>query len=130
MRISDWSCDVCSSDLVGIGRALITANIVLAEKPQISADVQMANAAYGDYVVRKARGRIDYRGGRGRAQLVADGSTGVPFSLALNAALRPTLYAVALEGRASNIPFRFRSEERRVGKQLVSTCCSMESTDT
>src|SRR3546814_6762245 len=60
---------------VVIGRALLTANMVLAEQPQISADVQMANAAYGDYVVRKARGRIDYRGGRGRAQLVADGST-------------------------------------------------------
>ena len=92
---------------VVIGRALITANMVLADQPQISADVQMANAAYGDYVVRKARARVDYRGGRGRAQLVADGSTGVPFSIAMNAALRPTLYAVALEGRASNIPFRF-----------------------
>lgn len=92
---------------VVIGRALLTANMVMTDQPQISADVQMANAAYGDYVVRKARGRIDYRGGRGRAQLVADGSTGVPFSLAMNAALRPTLYAVALEGKASNIPFRF-----------------------
>ncbi|KEQ52855.1 translocation/assembly module TamB domain-containing protein [Sphingobium chlorophenolicum] len=92
---------------VVIGRALVTANIVMTDQPQISADVQMANAAYGDYVVRKARGRIDYRGGRGRAQLVADGSTGAPFSIAMNAALRPTLYAVALEGRASNIPFRF-----------------------
>jgi translocation and assembly module TamB len=92
---------------VVIGRALVTANMVLTDQPQISADVQMANAAYGDYVVRKARGRIDYRSGRGRAQLVADGSTGVPFSLAVNAALRPGVYAVALEGKASNIPFRF-----------------------
>nr|WP_087576023.1 translocation/assembly module TamB domain-containing protein [Sphingomonas sp. CDS-1] len=92
---------------VAIGRALIAANMVLADQPQITADVQMANAAYGGYVVRKARGRIDYRGGRGRAQLVADGSTGAPFSIAMNAALRPTLYAIALEGRASNIPFRF-----------------------
>jgi len=94
---------------VVIGRALIAANMVLADQPQVTADVQIANAAYGDYVVRKARGRIDYRGGRGRAQLVADGSTGVPFSLAMNAALRPTLYAVALEGKASDIPFRFAS---------------------
>lgn len=92
---------------VVIGRALLTANLLLTDQPQIAADLQMANAAYGDYIVRKARGRIDYRGGRGRAQLVADGSTGVPFSIAMNAALRPTLYAVALEGRASNIPFRF-----------------------
>lgn len=90
-----------------IGRALVTANMLLTDQPQISADVQIANAAYGDYVVRKARGRIAYQGGRGRAQLVADGSTGVPFSIAVNAALRPSLYAVALEGKAGNIPFRF-----------------------
>ena len=92
---------------VVIGRAILTANMVLTDQPRITADVQMANAAYGDYVVRKARGRIDYQGGRGRAQLVADGSTGVPFSIAMNAALRPTLYAVAIEGKASNISFRF-----------------------
>jgi translocation and assembly module TamB len=92
---------------VVIGRAILTANMVLTDRPRITADVQIANAAYGDYVVRKARGRIDYQGGRGRAQLVADGSTGVPFSIAMNAALRPTLYAVAIEGKASNIPFRF-----------------------
>lgn len=92
---------------VVIGRAIVTANMLLTDQPRITADVQMANAAYGDYVVRKARGRIDYRGGRGRAQLVADGSTGVPFSIAMNAALRPNLYAVALAGKASNIPFRF-----------------------
>ncbi|WP_340265828.1 translocation/assembly module TamB domain-containing protein [Sphingobium mellinum] len=90
-----------------IGRALVTANMLLTDQPQISADVQIANAAYGDYVVRKARGRIAYQGGRGRAQLVADGSTGVPFAIAVNAALRPSLYAVALEGKAGNIPFRF-----------------------
>ena len=92
---------------VVIGRAIVAADIVLTDQPRITADVQMANAAYGDYVVRKARARINYQGGRGRAQLVADGSTGVPFSIAVNAALRPNLYAVALEGKASNIPFRF-----------------------
>ena len=92
---------------VVIGRAIVAADIVLTDQPRITADVQMANAAYGDYVVRKARARINYQGGRGRAQLVADGSTGVPFSIAVNAALRPDLYAVALEGKASNIPFRF-----------------------
>lgn len=92
---------------VVIGRAIATADILLTDQPRIIADIQMANAAYGDYVVRKSRARINYQGGRGRAQLVADGSTGVPFSIAVNAALRPNLYAVALEGKASNIPFRF-----------------------
>ena len=91
---------------VVIGRAIVTASMVLTDQPQIRADAQIANAAYGDYVVRKARGRIDYQGGRGRAQLVADGSSGVPFSIAANAALRPDLYAVALQGKAANIDFR------------------------
>lgn len=91
---------------VVIGRAIVTASAVLTEQPQIRADAQIANAAYGDYVVRKARAKLDYRGGRGRAQLVADGSSGVPFSIAANAALRPDLYAVALQGRAANIDFR------------------------
>lgn len=91
---------------VVIGRAIVTASMVLTDQPQIRADAQIANAAYGDYVVRKARGRIDYQGGRGRAQLVADGSSGVPFSIAANAALRPNLYAVALQGKAADIDFR------------------------
>ncbi len=93
------------ADIV-IGRAIVTADMLLTDQPQIKADAQIANAAYGAYVVRKARAKLDYQGGRGRAQLVADGSSGVPFSIAANAALRPNLYAVALQGRASNIDFR------------------------
>jgi translocation and assembly module TamB len=91
---------------VVIGRAIVTASMVLTDQPQVVADVQLGNAAYGDYIVRKARAKLNYQGGRGRAQLVADGSTGVPFSVAVNAALRPNLYAVALQGKASNIDFR------------------------
>lgn len=93
------------ADIV-IGRAIITASLLLTEQPQIKADAQIANAAYGDYVVRTGRARIDYQGGRGRAQIVADGSSGVPFSIAANAALRPDLYAVAVQGKAANIAFR------------------------
>lgn len=89
-----------------IGRAIVTASMVLNDQPRIIADAQIANAAYGDYIVRKARAKLDYQGGRGKAQLVADGSSGVPFSIAANAALRPDLYAVALQGKAGNIPFR------------------------
>ncbi|GBH31770.1 translocation/assembly module TamB domain-containing protein [Sphingobium xenophagum] len=89
-----------------IGRAIVNASMMLTDQPRILADVQIANAAYGDYVVRTARAKVDYQGGRGKAQLVADGSSGVPFSIAANAALRPDLYAVALQGKAGNIPFR------------------------
>ncbi|AOF96568.1 translocation/assembly module TamB domain-containing protein [Sphingobium sp. RAC03] len=89
-----------------IGRAILTASMVLTDQPRIIADAQIANAAYGDYIVRKARAKLDYQGGRGKAQLVADGSSGVPFSIAANAALRPDLYAVAVQGKAANIAFR------------------------
>lgn len=91
---------------VTIGRAIVKASILLYDTPQITADAQFANAAYGDFVVRKARGKVNYQGGRGTAQLVADGSSGVPFNLAVNAALRPGLYAVALQGRADQVDFR------------------------
>ena len=91
---------------VVIGRAIVNASMVLTDQPRILADVQLGNAAYGAYVVRKARAKVDYHGGRGRAQVVADGSSGVPFSIAANAALRPDLYAVALQGKASNVDFR------------------------
>ncbi|MBH1997759.1 MAG: translocation/assembly module TamB domain-containing protein [Sphingomonadaceae bacterium] len=94
---------------VVIGRAIVTASMVLTDQPRIIADAQIANAAYGDYIVRKARAKLDYQGGRGKAQLVADGSSGMPFAIAANAALRPNLYAVALEGKTGNVPFRLAS---------------------
>jgi translocation and assembly module TamB len=90
---------------VVIGRAIVKAGVVLYDTPQVVADAQFANARYGAIVVRQARAKLNYRGGRGQAQLVADGSSGVPFSLAVNAALRPNLYAVALQGRADRIDF-------------------------
>ncbi|SNT01577.1 autotransporter secretion inner membrane protein TamB [Sphingomonas laterariae] len=92
---------------VMIGRALINASLVMTEQPRIVADVQVANGAYGDFIVRKARGKVNLQGGRGTAMLVADGSSGVPFSMAMNAAIRPTLMAVQVEGKASDVAFRF-----------------------
>src|SRR3546814_11734557 len=49
-----------------------------------------------------------YSGRRGRAQLVADGSSGMSFDIAANAALSPNRYVVALKGSADRIDFRFR----------------------
>ncbi|MDX3909768.1 MAG: translocation/assembly module TamB domain-containing protein [Sphingobium sp.] len=89
-----------------IGRAIVDASILLYDTPQIVADVQLANTTYGEYVIRQARGKVNYRGGRGTAQLVANGTSGVPFNVAMNAALRPNLYAVALKGRADRVDFR------------------------
>src|SRR3546814_7361696 len=83
MRISDWSSDVCSSDLHAVERAQGFDLVFVAE----------------------AVDRID-----GRVQGPA---------ATAHQCLRRQLAAVAGDGTRG-----FRSEERRVGKECVSTCRS------
>src|SRR3546814_17211679 len=93
MRISDWSSDVCSSDLI-----------------------------------RTAREQIDFRkvllhGGRRRRLAV-----GRLLAL-LDRLRRPNHATLGIEGaRARHLAPEIRSEERRVGKECVSTCRSRRST--
>ncbi len=89
-----------------IGRALIDANIVLADTPEINADVQLANLRQGNFVLKTGRAKIAYAGGNGTAQLFANGSTGVPFQIAANAKLAPDNWLVAVQGQGSGIGFR------------------------
>src|SRR3546814_1486682 len=92
MRISDWSSDVCSSDLVaaaGAERVLHRA----AGHLQRRADVEAA----GDVAGRRA----DHRRHLGCVESLKR----------------------RVEGQAG-APFCQRSEERRVGKECVSTCRS------
>src|SRR3546814_6927841 len=98
MRISDWSSDVCSSDLTGTA-------ILYPAAPSIGADAQVADLRYGVTTIAEARAKVNYRGGNGTAQLVANGSNGVPFRIAANARLKPNDYLVALKGMASGINF-------------------------
>lgn len=91
---------------ITIGRAVVDASLVLYDTPHLFADARIANATYGDWVLRRARAKVDYSGGRGHAQLVADGSSGTAFSLAANAALLPERYVVALNGSAGGVDFR------------------------
>src|SRR3546814_17464585 len=92
MRISDWSSDVCSSDLGLIGLQLdqLERRIVIALEEGFGAPIG------GD--------RLD---GEGRARLPVYHTRQTP----------------DIELRARRIGF-VRSEERRVGKEGVSTCRS------
>src|SRR3546814_13967948 len=104
MRISDWSSDVCSSDLSDLGIHVVDAEIThpagartallhLVAKLQDAAGIA-AIAAHDHAIVhaaRQAAGRIRERPSHNRA----------------------------IEGRGA-----IRSEERRVGKECVSTCRS------
>src|SRR3546814_14734251 len=87
MRISDWSSDVCSSDLVDLHTELHV----------------LAGA-----VALPGAGRLQRDGGDRRVTLDVD-------------------LAVDLDDPRPDLlggPHRIRSEERRVGKECVSTCRS------
>src|SRR3546814_11393152 len=103
MRISDWSSDVCSSDLVGA-----SAGIAAADDP-MAYDAQALFAAAGAALhSAKQAGRDTVR--------IAD-----PFQAHAAAIAR-----IARIGRRAGYESNFakRSEERRVGKECGSTCKS------
>lgn len=92
---------------ITIGRAIVRATAILyPNAPSIVGDVQVAGARQGTFVVKTARAKIDYRGGRGTAQLVANGQSATSFDLAANAQLSPKLWRIAAQGRAGTVAFR------------------------
>ncbi|MEH3036797.1 MAG: translocation/assembly module TamB domain-containing protein [Sphingomonas adhaesiva] len=97
-----------------IGRALIAADVVLYDTPQIRADAQVADMRYGATVIQSGRAKVNYAGGSGTAQALFTGSNGVPFRVAVNSQLSPSLYLVALKGEANGVGFRTPSAARIV----------------
>ena len=101
-----------------IGRALVDAHVVLLPRaPQVVADVQLADTRYNAVVIEAARAKVNYLGGRGTAQAVLTGSSGVPFRLAVNARLSPNDYLVAAQGQANGVPFRTANPARILGER-------------
>src|SRR3546814_12131821 len=103
VRISDWSSDVCSSDLlrrISSSSAMTQVGAVLA-----SVSVDMAVVLGG--ACRQRDG-----GGHAVGEIGGDAEMG----------------GVAV-GQAQAFAHVLRSEERRVGKECVSTCRSRWSTD-
>ncbi|SEN23073.1 autotransporter secretion inner membrane protein TamB [Sphingomonas gellani] len=99
-----------------IGRALVNASLVMyPNAPQIVADAQVADTRYGPTVIEAARAKINYVNGRGTAQALLTGSSGVPFRVAANAQLAPGNYLVAAQGQANGIPFRTVNPARITG---------------
>ena len=109
-----------------IGRAIVNASVVMYPKaPQVIADAQVADTRYNSFVIGAARVKVNYVGGRGTAQAVLTGSSGVPIRLAVNAQLSPSNYLVALQGQANGIPFRTVNPARigaaKAGYRLLPT---------
>ncbi|MGA9582821.1 MAG: translocation/assembly module TamB domain-containing protein [Allosphingosinicella sp.] len=90
-----------------IQRGVIRASVVLyPDAPHIVGDAQLAGVRSDAFFLARARARIDYRGGNGAAQVFAEGTSGMPFRVAVNAALSPNLIRAAAQGQVRNIPFR------------------------
>src|SRR3546814_11816128 len=104
MRISDWSSDVCSSDL------------------QPAAAVALGLDLLGERAGAQA-GRPDHRGA---LDALAAGQHDAGPVQRLDADAEPGLHAGLLQGAHDQRPrvgtHVRRSEERRVGKECVSTC--------
>ncbi len=88
---------------VSVGRALIDADAVLYDRPRIVADVQLAQAHYKQVDISAMRVQVNYRDGAGSVRGLAEGSTGVPFRLAVNGDLQPQLWRLALTGKVNGI---------------------------
>src|SRR3546814_13546147 len=98
MRISDWSSDVCSSDLLRLGAD--------AHEATVGRVGPAGGDALGDDARARVLAEVDHLGaGVGLLIVVGDGD-GVELAHRV----------VALQDA--------RSEERRVGKECVSTCRS------
>ena len=100
-----------------IQRGIIQASAILyPDAPHIVGDAQLAGVRASNFSIARARARIDYRGGQGSAQLFAEGNSGVPFRVAVNAGLTPSLIRAALQGEVNGIPIRVQppAEIRKV----------------
>src|SRR3546814_15386631 len=122
MRISDWSSDVCSSDLALDAAALALAG---AEDAKLARLARLRDQG-GDL------GRTDVEGGN---ELAARGLRHPPAQFP-PLICRPLIWSSPRRWRARRAPrppvrircCRGRSEERRVGKEVARTCGSRWST--
>ncbi|MBV8970711.1 MAG: translocation/assembly module TamB domain-containing protein, partial [Sphingomonadaceae bacterium] len=107
-----------------IQRGLVQATIILyPNAPQIVGDVQLAGVRTSSFSIAEARVRANYQSGRGTAQIFAQGTSGVPFSVGVNAALTPDLVRAAMQGSVDNIPFHLAQPAliQRAGSTWVLT---------
>lgn len=95
---------VPASPPITIARGTLHATALLYPgKPTVDADVQLVNLAQGNVLVRTARARLRYQRGTGTLALVADGRSKVPFSIAAQASLTPTLIRANIRGSINGI---------------------------
>src|SRR3546814_13848290 len=101
MRISDWSSDVCSSDLFVIGRNIGVVNNPVVGGPDRVVNLESSVKTFYDGLLLSVEKRFNNRFG-----------------------FRASYTLSKSFNYANDDQIPFRSEERRVGKECVSTCKS------
>src|SRR3546814_13242587 len=116
MRISDWSSDVCSSDLMAYAkyvRGYRQGNVILAADPGIDTFEPEHVNSYEIGLKTTYRGMIP---GRFNIAAFYNDLTNQQLQYGYVSPTAQTTTTIANAGK--------RSEERRVGKECVSTCRS------
>jgi len=91
---------------IAIGTGRITASMVLTAKgPTVNGRFALRDVRQGDTMLGRAQGRIAYAGGQGTVALVANGRSGVPFEVQMQAALSPDRIVANARGRANGVAF-------------------------
>ena len=114
---------------LAVGSAIVDADVTLYDQPHIVADIQIADTQIREYDIAVGRVKIDYRDGRGKAQALVEGTSGVPFRIAANADLTPELWRASVQGRATGINFRTTTPARIIpgadGYELLPTTVNL-----
>jgi len=88
---------------LSIARLVVKADAVMADQPQVNADVQLAGARQGDFYLAQTRANIAYRDGAGDVKLLTEGRNRYPFRRAAQGRLSPDLWRVAVNGRINGV---------------------------
>jgi len=114
---------------LAVGSAIVDADVTLYDTPHVVADIQIAQTRIREYDIAVGRVKIDYRDGRGKAQALVEGTSGVPFRIAANADLTPERWRASVQGRATGINFRTTSPARIIpgpdGYELLPTTVNL-----
>ena len=107
---------------ITIGAGVIRATAILYPAgPSIQGSASLTDVTQGSFVLTSVQGRVDYRDGRGNAAVIAKGRSGVPFDIAAQAALSPTVIRANAKGSINNLAFRLAApaEIRKTGAEWV-----------
>jgi translocation and assembly module TamB len=92
---------------VTIARGAGTATIILyPDAPAITARATLAGVRRDQLLLANAKADVDYHAGSGRVDISAEGDNGVPFSIAADAGISPSLIRVTGQGQVNHIAIR------------------------